>query len=129
VQQIYFVDDIEYYSVKYPKSLFGEFSFPVNKNTCELYIDKNNISSISNIINSNISYSGAEIRYWFFIKNIDLSSNAYNGFWSFIDPDSKSLISDDKFYFLKAIYKDGKYIKCRISLDREKEEKLKKKRK
>ena len=121
VEEIYFANDIEYYSVKYPNLLFGSISYPLNHEfTFELMIDKNNIANMDNIINTKISLSGAEIKFWFFIKKIDMNSDKYSGFWSFIDPNSKSLISDDKYYFLYASYNNEIYKDCKVSLDRSK---------
>lgn len=119
IEKIYNVEDVEYYSVKYLDSMFGEISFPVDFDyTYELMVDKNNLDKID-IINNKISYSGAEIKYWFFINNIDLGSEIYNKFWPFIDPNSKSVISDDKYYFIFAtLNKKGQYRDCKVSLDK-----------
>ena len=127
VDEIYDVEGVEYYFVKYPNSLYGTISFPLDNNyTYELLIDKKDIKNIDNIINTKVSYTGAEIKYWFFIHNIDLSSEKYIGFWSFLNPNSKNVISDDKYYFVKSIKEEnGIYIDCRISLDKSKEQRIK----
>lgn len=122
VDKVYFIDSIEYYSVKYSNLLYGEISFPVDSDYIyELHNDRNNIKDINNIINTKSSFLGSEIKYWFYINNIDLTSNKYSGFWSFLDPSSKSLISDNKYYFLYASYDNDIYKDCKISLDRLKE--------
>lgn len=122
VDQVYSVEDQEYYSVKYLNGLYGEISFPLNHNfTYELFCDKKNVTNMETILNQRYSFTGAEIKFWFFIHNIDLEEEMYNGFISFLDPDSKSLIADDKHYFLKAKLDEGIYKDCKIFLDREKE--------
>lgn len=119
VDKVYFIDGIEYYSVKYSNLLHGEISFPVDSDYIyELHTDRNNIKSINNIINTKASFLGSEIKYWFHVNNIDLSSIKYSGFWSFLDPNSKSVISDNKYYFLFASYDNDIYSDCKISLDR-----------
>ena len=119
VDQIYNIENVEYYSVKFPNSLFGQISYPLDEDsTFELMLDSNNVENVDNIINTKVSYSGAEIKFWFFIKNIDMNSEKYCGFWSFIEPNSKSVISDDKYYFLYAFYSNDIYKKCKVSLDR-----------
>ena len=124
VYQIYDVEGDEYYSVKYMENLTGELSFPIDKNNIyELLYDRRLIGEVPFIINNRISYSGAEIRFWFFIKKIDLDSRRFNGFWSYLDPLSKSAISDDKYYYLFGRDIDGEFRDCKVSLDRIKEQK------
>lgn len=122
VDKIYNVAGDEYYSVRYRDNLYGEISYPLDhESTFELLLDKRGIKKLNNIINSPESFSGAEIKYWFFTHNINIKSDKYFGFLSYLDPNSKSLICDSKYYFVSAIFKDDKYINCRINLDREKE--------
>lgn len=130
VDQIYEVDGIEYYSVKCTNCLYETITYPLDCNyTYELMIDKKDIKNIESIINTNISYTGAEIKYWFFMNKIDLSSEKYIGFWSFLNPNSKNLISDDKYYFVKSVLDtNGNLIKCKISLDKNRELENKRKR-
>lgn len=106
-------NNIEYYNVKYSGLFFGTITYPV-KDTYELMIDKNNIKSLDNIINTNRMYSGAEIKFWFYIKN-NLNSEKFNGFLSFLDPNSKNQISDNKMYYLYANEQNGIYKDCKIS--------------
>ena len=55
------------------------------------------------------------------LDNIDLDSDRYNGFASFIISNSKNEISDDKYYFVRAIEDEkGIFRKCRCSIDRAK---------
>lgn len=127
VDEIYEIEGVEYYYVKHPNSLYDTITYPLDCNyTYELLIDKKDIKNIDNIINTKISYTGAEIKYWFFIHNIDLSSEKYIGFWSFLNPNSKNVISDDKYYFVKSYEQEnGIHIDCRVSLDKLKEQRIK----
>lgn len=118
VIDIYDVGNREYYSIKY-QDLNGETSYPVNKNTYEMMIDKNDISKLDNIINTKISYTGAEIKFWFYTHNIDLESEKYSGFWSFLFYGSKNEISDEKSYFVySTLDNNGNYRKCKFSMDK-----------
>lgn len=119
VIDVYNVEDIEYYTIRYHESLIGEISYPLdNSTTYEMMIDKHEIANLDNMINVSHSYTGAEIKYWFYSHNIDLSSDQYIGFASFIISGSKNEISDDKYYYLKAIKDNNIYRKCRCSSDR-----------
>lgn len=120
VQEVYKIEDIDYYTMKFPESLFGSITFPEEEIIYELLIDKNNLKNI-NIINTRISYSGAQIRYWFFLHKDELGYK-YKKFWSFIDPNSKSLIIDNKYYFLYANLKDDIYKNCKVVMDKSKNE-------
>ena len=71
------------------------------------------------LINSEKSYTGAEIKYWFLMNNIDLESGSqYAGFWSFLNPCSKNLLIDNKFYYVS--YNIERRQKCQIILDKTK---------
>lgn len=124
VDQIYTVNGNEYYeyhSVKQADQFItGVTTYPLNNDiTHELIPNKVLINKIGNIINSNTAYSGAEIKFWFFSRKIDITSEKYNGFISYIDPNSLSLISDNKFYYVRASQDEkGNYYDCRVALDR-----------
>lgn len=121
---------IEYYTVKRANSLMASLSYPFDNSVYELLIDKLDIGSIKNIVNSNRSYSGAQIRYWFFLHQEALLSKKYEGFISYIEMNSKSTIADDKYYFLLAnTNKKGVYKDCKIKLDISKELKSSRSRK
>jgi hypothetical protein len=81
-------------------------------NIYELIYDKNNLLQ-ENIINSNKSYFGYEIIYWFYNKY----NNKYNGFKQYIEDDGKSRLNDNYKYFINAKYKNNKYINITITLD------------
>ena len=80
----------------------------------ELLYDKNNILN-TNIINSNSSYYGYEIRYWFFNKN----NNKLNDFKDYLDNNGKYKIDDSCKYFITADInkKSGKYYNAKINHD------------
>ena len=131
VQQAYQVNGRDYYTVKYiPDNLFGEISYPLDSDTTyELYTDKVGLAEIPSIINTKISYSGAEIRKWFFLHNSETSGPRFDGFWAFLNLNSLCSISDNKYYFLYAIdCNDGIYRKCKVSTDYSKSEPKRKRR-
>jgi hypothetical protein len=74
-----------------------------------------------NIINSEKSYTGAEIRYWFFMNNIDCFNTKYRYFWTYVDTFSNNRISDKQKYFLYAGMRNDEYIHCRVIKDTGKE--------
>lgn len=116
VMNIYDVDGIEYYSVKYKDMLNGEISYPISDdNIYELIIDRKHLDQI-NIINNKKAYSGADIKYWFFIHNIDLDSPKYRNFIQFIYPNSNSCICDHKYYRVFANRINNIYVDCKIKL-------------
>ena len=117
IDEIFEVNKTKYYTIKY-KTMTGCISDPVSKLTYELLHNKENLEKL-NIINSDISYTGAEIKYWFIINNINIESGSkYSGFWSFLNPASKNLLIDNKFYFVS--YNSNRKQKCQIILDKSK---------
>ena len=82
----------------------------------ELLTDKNDLKTLA-IINSDSPFFGSEIKYWFFINNINLHSICYQGFAPLVTESDKTL-SDRKIYFLKGLYlPDSKiYMNCRAEL-------------
>lgn len=117
VLDIYEVDGVEYYSIRYSNSFSAEIPYPIDDYIFELLVDYSNIKS-KNIIDSHISLSGAEIRYWFFANNIDLASKKYSNFWGFLDQNSKSKISDEKYYIIYSTIENNVYKDVKISLDK-----------
>lgn len=119
VQQIYTVDNIEYYSVKYSNLLHAEIPHPLNDDVIyDLLIDKNNIWD-KNIIDTelNTSYLGCEIKYWFFLQR---SNSLVRDFEKYL-LSPISTISDSKYYFVLAdMSKDNTYDNCRMVQDRRK---------
>ena len=70
VIDISFIDDIEYYFIKYDDGkMYGCIPYPIEYNVVyELLHNYDNLED-QNIVNSDISYTGAEIRYWFIIND------------------------------------------------------------
>ena len=115
VDDIFTENHIEYYSIKY-NNMYGCISNPVSVDTYELLYNKNEIEKI-NIINSSKSYTGAEIKYWFWMNNIDISINSkYSGFWSFLNQNSSNILIDNKYYFVS--YNKNRRQKCQMILDK-----------
>ena len=69
------------------------------------------------IINSEKSYTGAEIRYWFFMNDINCFDPKYKLFWTYVDTYSKNKVSDKQKYFLYAVLKNNVYSHCRVIKD------------
>ena len=80
--------------------------------------DQNEVYKVDDIVNTDISYTGAEIAYWFFMNDIDIHNQKYKDFWGYVDTFSKHRIDDKKRYCLKAAkYNPEKYTRCRIVAD------------
>ena len=62
--------------------------------------DKNNIYKLPTLFNSNISYTGAEITYWFFMHDINCMNKEYSNFWKFVDRYSLDRLDEKTKYFL-----------------------------
>ena len=115
VDDIFIVRCVEYYSIRC-KSMVSCIPAPVPKYTYELLHNKECIEKVD-LINSEKSYTGAEIKYWFLMNNIDLEfGSQYAGFWSFLNPCSKNLLIDNKFYYVS--YNIERKQKCQIILDK-----------
>lgn len=68
-----------------------------------------------NIVNDGKVYTGAEIRYWFFMNDIDCFNSIYKGFWNLVDTYSTRRIIDNNRYVVVAdISVTGKYHNCKI---------------
>ena len=70
VDDIFTVRCVEHYSIRC-KSMVSCIPAPVPKYTYELLHNKEHIEKVD-LINSEKSYTGAEIKYWFLMNNIDL---------------------------------------------------------
>ena len=68
------------------------------------------------IVNDNNMYTGAEIKYWFFMKGITCFNKKYKEFWPMIDTYSLYQISDKNSYILTANNThSGRYYNCKIT--------------
>jgi hypothetical protein len=68
-----------------------------------------------NIINTHKAYTGAEIRYWFFRNDIDISNKKYYKFWKYVSQSGEDAIDDKFLYELYGkLDNKGNYVKCRV---------------
>jgi len=78
ILEIYDILDTTYYYMKINNSLQAVIPYPVNDIKYELIPLYNEELPNEKIINSDQWYTGAEIKYWFFINKIDLNSTKYS---------------------------------------------------
>ena len=71
------IENINYYYITYGtgQQFYGVLTYPVPKNTYELLHNKYKIEEVE-IRNSNVEYTGAEIKYWFSYNDIDITDKA-----------------------------------------------------
>lgn len=93
------------------------WTIPIEKidtsNMYELVYDNNNIIN-TNIINSENSYNGYIIKYWFF-KNYH---SILREFKPYIEDNGYCSISDYNKYFISATYINHKYTNIKLTIDR-----------
>lgn len=116
VQYIENINGVEYYFLKCKNKLSACTSYPLYKENIYEFLFNNGKLDGKDIINSNISYTGAEIKYWFIKNKIDLNSSKYYGYWSYLNPESDSVLMDYKYY--KVYYNPNRRQKCQIILDK-----------
>lgn len=95
ILDVYEINNIEYYFVKISSSFYGIKPYPVEGLSYELIPDKNNIKR-KFIIDDNIYYNGAEIKFWFFTHGI--KSGKYKSAMKYLDNTSKYLLEDSEYY-------------------------------
>lgn len=118
VDDINYIRGVEYYYIKFDSNrMSAVISHPITDTIYEMLHDYDKIET-KTIINSNKSFTGAEIKFWFVKNKIDLSDDKFNGFISFLSINSKNIISDSKFYFVTR--DKSKRLKFQISLDKSK---------
>lgn len=96
VLDIFNIGPVEYYFIRFSNRYTAINSYPI-KEGYELFNDYDNLYS-KNIINDNNSYTGAEIKYWFTINKTNITKNAYKNYYTYLDPSSNKLLSDNKYY-------------------------------
>ena len=107
--EIYDIFDTKYYSVKLNNSLQAVLPHPVTDIIYELVpLYNKNLSSI-NIINSDTWFTGAEIKYWFFLNR---DSKIIQHFEKYIRYNSMSSLNDISLYRVLYNYdtKSGKIV-------------------
>lgn len=118
VTEVFNAKGVEYYSIRH-KSMDSCTSYPVPDAIYELLHNNDHIEEID-IINTDVSYTGAEIKYWFIMSELDVMNpgNKYYGFWSFLNPHSMNVLVDNKSYYVS--YDKARKQKCQVILDRSK---------
>ena len=115
VEEIFYIDNDIYYTIKDCSSgRYAAISISDNSTNYELFIDYDDIIDVPEIVYTDMCYSGAEIKAWFYYNGKDI----YNGFYSYLDfYDDRHCINDTKNYFLYGTIEPGsnKYKDCRIS--------------
>lgn len=115
VENIDNIHSTYYYFIRYGSNMRGNLTYPINDTIYELNYDVDEIYK-DDIINSNQSYYGDEIKYWFIKNNINLENSKYKGFCTYLNPNSKRVISDYKRY--KVYYDKYAKQKCKIIMER-----------
>lgn len=106
-----FLDDAY---VKWEDGCYGLICTELQMDDYLLSYDSKKIYNIKEIINNGRSYTGAEIRYWFFINKITVLDEKYQGFWRYLDNNSGYCIQDNTRYRLFADLNNNTYERCRI---------------
>lgn len=114
ITDIYSINDIQYVTLSFSDDLF--WSIPNEIPDCNAYelIYNNNDINNKNILNTNESYPGYQILYWFYNRN----NLKYSEFGSYVNDNGKSRVQESCNYFLYADFRNGKYINPRVKLDR-----------
>ena len=118
IENIFIACGTRYYEVKFVMSnTYGIITDPYDiEDVYELMQDRNNIRELDNIINTDISYYGSEIKYWFFVHNSN--TKKYNSIEQYIENNGHNNLSDNKLYFLSAnIDSDGNYSNFSFKID------------
>lgn len=118
VKNVEYAEDgsLDWCYVKWSDGFYGNFC-----SNLDLYADyimeydDDGIYKEVDIVNKDTIYTGAEIKYWFYINDITVLNHRYAGFMSFFDPKSKHKINPYLKYRLVAdIDEDGSYINCKM---------------
>lgn len=112
---VYDIDGVQYITISFSDDIYWCIPNEIiyHYSTYELIYDKNDIIN-QKIINSDESYPGYQILYWFRKRY----SKKYSEFKPYIEDNGKSRIQESCNYFLYADLSNGKYINPKIILDR-----------
>jgi hypothetical protein len=114
VIESYNVEDINYVTLSFSDNIYWTIPNEINEDEVyELIYNKNDLLN-QNIINSDISYYGYEIIYWFYNK----FNYKYSEFIPYIEDGGKCRVNENCKYFLYAKYRNGKYINIQLKTDR-----------
>ena len=102
VEELFYINDDIYYTIKdCITGRYAAISVSEISTNYELLVDYNDVLSDEQIVNTGITYSGAEIRAWFFYNIDDSNEDKYEGFLSYLDYyNDKHSINDSKCYYL-----------------------------
>ena len=120
VENIFIACGTRYYEVKFiMTNTYGVITDPYDiENVYELMQDRNNIREVDNIINTDISYYGSEIKYWIFTHYKNICSNKYKAFKFYIEKHGYDNILDNKLYFLLAdIDQKGNFVNINFKIN------------
>lgn len=92
--------------VKYQDGNYGHIETDLCKYDFLLEYDHTGISE-KDIINSNISYTGAQIEYWIFCNYNDNDNPVYKMFRKYLDNNSRMRIDPYNYYFVCLEEKNG----------------------
>ena len=110
IESIFFEEGTRYCTVRYLiSSKFAVLPDPVDNIDYEFIKDRHNIKDV-NIINNESYYYGSEIKYWFYIHNIDLDSPKYRAFRQYIEMYRTNTISDNTLYQVTGRLVDDNYV-------------------
>ena len=102
--------------VKWSDGFYGNFCSELS--IYEDYImeyDEYGIYKEVDIVNNDNIYTGAEIKYWFYINDITILNNKYAGFMKYFDYKSPDKITSYlKYRVVADIDENGNYINCRM---------------
>lgn len=115
VIESYEIEDINYITLSFSDNIFWSIPNEIKEeyNMYELIYNKNDLLN-QKIINSDISYYGYEIIYWFYNNY----NHKFSEFIPYIENNGKCRVNENCKYFLYAEYKNGKYINIKIKSDR-----------
>lgn len=115
VIDIFDVEEDKYATLSFSDNIFWTIPNIIEDNSglYELIYDKNKILD-QKIINSDSSYYGYELIYWFYNKY----NYRYSEFKPYIEDNGKCRFNESCKYFINADFKDGKFINVRIKADR-----------
>lgn len=114
VIDMYEIEGERYVILSFSNSIFWTLPNEINEDVMyELVYDKNNLLK-QNIINSDISYFGYEIVYWFYNKY----NYKYTEFIPYIEDNGDCRVNEYTKYFIYADYRNGKYTNIKIKIDR-----------
>lgn len=113
----YYTGELEGAEIKYEDGMGAYMCTDINPGyDYRTEKDINELYNKSDIVNDGNIYTGAEIKYWFFIRNISCFNKKYKDFWKLVDSYSIDQIADNKLYTLTGDKNHaGRYHNCKIT--------------